>query len=275
MRQLDVRLILCAMLGFCAAGFVSRAESNHPTAAPGATARVTRPGLPFQVGEKLTYHFYWGLFMVGRGVFEVTEIDKDGNHVFTVRVKSNDFIATIFPVDDTLQSFFDSKRGRSVRFRQDRRESKDHIWEETFFYPRFGQGSTESYVSGERKWFEIPKAGAQDKLSTIYFMRCLDWGGRKEASTVIGNDKGSYEVKFTRLKTETIKLDDFTPIPTFEVQPNTEYLRGFVKNGKMWVWVSDDALKIPVRVAAKLSIGTVSAVLVRVEGAAGWSYDPK
>ena len=230
---------------------------------------------PFQVGEKLTYHFYWGIFMVGRGVFEVKEVNKDGHHVFTVQAQSNEVISLLYPVDAVFHSFFDFQHLRSVHFEQNRSEKRTHIWEETFFYYQWGLGSTESYVTGEKKWFEIPKDRAQDKLSTIYYMRCLDWGNRVEASALMGNDKRNYPVVMTKVGTEILTTDDFRPISTFQVMPNMEYLSGFVKKGTMTVWVSDDEFKIPVQVKAKLSIGTVSASLVKVEGIKGWPYGLK
>ncbi len=231
--------------------------------------------LPFKEGEKLTYEFHWGPIMVGRGTFEVTEIRKDGTCVFKVRVKSNDFISAIYPVEDVITSVFDSKKMRSVSFEQNRSEGDHHVWEETFYYYDSAWASTTSYTSGEAKWFTIPKDAVQDKLSTIYYMRCLDWKDRDTASVVLGNDKENYKVNMTKTEKEKIELDDFEPIPTFKIEPNTEYMSGFVKKGKMWVWVSDDAFRIPIRVVSKLSVGSVSAILIKVEGVEGWPYDPK
>ena len=227
--------------------------------------------LPWSFGEKLTYHFYWGFIMVGRGTFEVEK--KDSNSLFTVHVQSNDFISALYPVNDELRSLFNHRKMESINFNQDRREGNDRVWEETFFYYHLKLASTESYITGEKKWFDIPEKQVQDKLSTIYYMRCLDWKTRTSATTTLGNDKGNHDVKITKLKTETVETDDFRPIPTFQVEPNMEYLSGFVKKGKMLVWVSDDTFKIPVRVEAKLPIGTVRAILVKVENVKDWPYD--
>ena len=231
---------------------------------------------PFKVGERLTYHFYWGIFMVGRGTFEVTELRKDGSYVFMVRMKSNHFISALYPVEDVILSEFDSHRMRSLRFFQNRKEGGRRTWEETFFYYSLGQASTESYVSGEKKWFEIPgKEKVQDKLSVIYSMRCLDWKERAEASVLLGNDKGNYKMSVKKLKEENLKLDDFVSIPAFQVEPSTECLNGFVGKGRIWAWVSDDRYKIPLKVISKLPVGSVTALLVKVEGVEAWPYDLK
>lgn len=239
------------------------------------TVPPTDAAPPFQPGEKLTYHFHWGLFMVGRGTFEVGEPDADGNSRFIVRVHSNNLISTIYPVEDVLTSFFDPVRKQAVHFLQERSEGRHKVWEETFFFYSFKQGLTTSYISGERKWFDIPGGGIQDKLSTIYYMRTLDWKDREEAKIVIGNDKGNHEVTMRKIAREQLKMDDFAPIPTFKVEPNSEYMSGFVKKGKMTVWVSEDAWHVPIRVVSKLPVGSIRADLVKVEGIPDWPYELK
>jgi hypothetical protein len=230
--------------------------------------------LPFQVGEKLTYHFYWGPFMVGRGTFEVTQGDQKHLYVLTVKGESNDFISPMYPVDDLIQSVFDTRKLRSVSCVHNRKEGKRHVWEESFFFYDHKIASTTSYLSGDQQWYEIPTSGVQDEISNVYFLRCQEWNHPKaEVSVTIANDKGNYDVKFQKKKTETLESPDFAPIPTFLVEPNTQFMRGFLKKGKMQVWVSDDHFKIPVRVTSKLSFGTLCASLVQVEGVPNWPYN--
>ena len=255
-----------------AAGVLSLIMAVAPAESP-PLAPPSSP--PFEAGEKLTYHFYWGIFMVGRGTFEVSKNEKDGRYVFTFHGKSNDFISSLYPVEDFLTSVFDLNRMRSVSFAQDRKEGGGHTSEETVFSYDRGSASTDCRLSGEKKSFSIPPDGVQDKLSTIYYMRCLDWNSRDEATVTLGNDKGNYDVTMTKVTRETVELDDFEPIPTFRVEPTTGYMSGFVKRGKMEVWVSDDKFKVPVRVVAQLPVGTVSAALVRVEGVKEWPYYPQ
>ncbi len=228
---------------------------------------------PFQVGERLTYHFYWGPFMVGRGTFEVESTDREGVYRFVIDGRSNDFISKLYPVEAHLESDFDWTKQCSIRTLQNRSERAKSTWEESWYYPEKSIASTQSYVSGETKWFEIPQTGVLDKFSMIYFMRGLEWSRRDFASAILGNDKGNYEVKVKKLKEETVELPNFAPIPTFKVEPNTEYLGGFVRKGKMVVWVSDDEHKIPVRVVSQLPVGTVSARLVKVENVKDWRYN--
>jgi hypothetical protein len=228
---------------------------------------------PFEDGEKITYHFYWGIFMVGRGTFEVKKGEDAKNLIFQASIRSNDFISAIYPVNDVLTSEFDPKKKRSLNFEQDLNEGKHRTWEETFFYYDLAKASTQSYMDGETKWFEIPSGGVQDKLSTIYFMRMINWDGLESASTMIGNDKVNREIVITKVREETIDLDSYKKIPTMVVEPNSEYLGKFGKRGKMTVWVSNDQFKIPIRILAKLDVGTIRAELVNIEGISEWPYE--
>ena len=92
---------------------------------------------------------------------------------------------------------------------------------------------------------------------------------------MLANVKGNAEVAIKKIKTETLKSDDFSPIHTLKLEPSTENLTGFLRKGKVWVWVSDDQFQIPVRLAGKVAFGTVSAVLVDVDGVKDWPYATK
>jgi hypothetical protein len=225
--------------------------------------------LPYADAERLTYHFYWGFFMVGRGTFEVRR-EKGGTEEFTVVVRSNDFVSTIYPVEDTLRSRFDPVRKRALFFEQMRKEGPHRVWEQAWFLYPFEHGWMQSLLTGETKWFEISPQGVVDKLSLIYLMRHRDWRVRDRYAATVGNDKGSQTVEVRKLGTEVVKLDDFPPIAAFRVEPDPQYLRGFVKRGRMEAWVSDDDRKIPLKVISKLPIGSVWAQLVRVEGVGEW-----
>ncbi len=236
-------------------------------------AAGNEPALPYAEGERLTYHFYWGPFMVGRGTFAVARDPSGDGELLTVRVHSNALISSLYPVDDLLTSHFDPRRLRSTGFEQNRHEGQRHVWEATFFFEKLRRGVTQSYIGGESKWFAIPSGAVQDKLSTIYFMRHQDWRRSKEQHVLIGNDKKNQPVRIRKLATETVYLDDFPPLRAFQAEPNTEYMSSFVKGASMIAWVSDDERKIPLKVVARISVGTVSAQLVQVEGVGSWPRD--
>lgn len=234
-----------------------------------AGATVAAEGLPYADGERLTYHFYWGVFMVGRGTFEVRR-QKGAVDEFTVVVRSNDFISAIYPVEDTLRSRFDPERQRSLSWEQQRKEGPQQVWEQAWFLYDLGHGWMQSLLTGESKWYEIPRDGVLDKLSLVYAMRHKDWRAKDRYSATLGNDRGNHTVEVRKLGTAVVSLEEFPPIAAFRVEPDPQYLRGFVKRGRMVAWVSDDERKIPLKVVSKLPIGSVSAQLVRAEGVGEW-----
>lgn len=234
-----------------------------------APAAASDVGRPYADGERLTYHFYWGMLMVGRGTFEVRR-EKSGIEEFTVTVRSNGLISTIYPVEDVLRSRFDPERLRGVSAEQIRREGPHRVWEQMWFYHDLGHGWMQSLLTGETKWFEISPQGVVDKLAFIYLMRRKDWRAAGRYRAPLGSDRGSQEIEVRKVGTGIVTLDEFPPIAAFGVEPDSAYLRGFVKRGKMQGWLSDDDRKIPLKVLSKLPVGSVSAQLVQAEGVGDW-----
>jgi hypothetical protein len=249
----------------------ARAESAGALLQPLPPPPVT--SAPYAVGEKLTYHFYYGVLMVGRGTFEVQPSEDSKIHVLKVEVKSNSLISAVYPVEDTMVSKFDPVKLRSKEYYQNRREGSYRAWDETFFMYDRSHASMHLYHTGEHRWYEIPAKGVQDKLTTIYYMRMLDWTKIQETMTTLASHKGNHDIRVSKVGAETLKLDDFLEIPCFKVEPDPDYMRGFAKKGKIMVWVSEDKFKVPVKVQCKFSFGTVKAILVGTEGIAGWPYD--
>ncbi|MCC7519811.1 MAG: DUF3108 domain-containing protein [Verrucomicrobiae bacterium] len=235
---------------------------------PAAVAASPRAA-PYADGERLTYHFYWGPLKVGHGTFEVRR-EKDGIEEFTVDVRSNGLIAAIYPVEDRLRSRFDPTRLRGLSNEQVRSEGTHRVWEQTWFFHDVGHGWMQSLLTGETKWFEIPAEGSVDKLSLVYLMRHKDWRARDRYRATLGSDRGVQTIEVRKLGTEIVTLDDFPPIAAFVVEPDPKYLRGFVKRGRVTAWVSDDPRAVPLKVLAKLPVGTVQAQLVKAEGVGAW-----
>ncbi|NUN93466.1 MAG: DUF3108 domain-containing protein [Verrucomicrobiae bacterium] len=234
-----------------------------------ASAASSPSDRPYADGERLTYHFYWGMLMVGKGIFEIRR-EKTGIEEFTVTVRSNGLIAAIYPVEDVLRSRFDPARSRGVSAEQIRREGPHRVWEQMWFYHDLGRGWMQSLLTGETKWFEISSQGVVDKLSLIYLMRRKDWRAADRYRAHLGSDRGSQTIEVRKIGAGIVTLDEFPPIAAFGVEPDPAYLRGFVKRGKMQGWLSDDDRKIPLKVISKLPVGAVTAHLTQAEGVGDW-----
>jgi hypothetical protein len=108
--------------------------------------------------------------------------------------------------------------------------------------------------------FEIPPK-VQDSLSSLYFFRTtppVEIGG----STYIDvHDSGkNWQLEIRSLAREEVT----TPVGKFntvKVQAFVRYDGLFMEKGDVFIWFTDDHKRIPVMMASKIKIGTITATL--------------
>src|SRR2546423_6831767 len=112
------------------------------TAQVGAQDTLPRREMPFAVGERMTYAVKFGPIHIGSGSMVIAGRDSVRGQellhlVFTVRGGT-----LFFHVADTMESWFDSERLRSLRFTQDLHEGSHQYHRRFEFFPEtrtFGQ----------------------------------------------------------------------------------------------------------------------------------------
>src|SRR5512137_2097694 len=67
------------------------------------------PGAGFPVDEELRYNMYWGPFPIGSCLITTGWTNENGRELIAVRfrARSNRLVATIYPVDDYVESVID------------------------------------------------------------------------------------------------------------------------------------------------------------------------
>ena len=71
----------------------------------------------------------------------------------------------------------------------------------------------------------------------------------------------------------TIKVGDFGPVESIEVEPDAEFDGIFLRKGKIFFWVSKEKRRVVTCIKAKVAVGKVTAKLFSVsgEGEAFWN----
>ena len=104
----------------------------------------------------------------------------------------------------------------------------------------------------------------QDSISALYYVRTLMFPNNASAKFPLIADGRNLEAQVSVVRRETRKTI-FGKIPTIVLKPEMKYQGILKKRGDIFVWLSDDARKIPVRLEGKVKIGTVVADLVEAE----------
>ncbi len=212
------------------------------------------------VGEYLEFSVDYGFYQAGMATMSVLEKERVNGgmcyHIQT-RANSNDFISKFYKVRDVVNSYIDTEGLFSRRFEKHLREGKykdDRIVD--FYHDRLIALNTKKKYAVT----EIP-LHVQDVLSALYFIRTLDLEvGRDEVLEVYADGK-VYPLKVIVHGRDRVKV----PAGTFnclKIEPVLKSEGIFKQKGKLTVWLTDDNMKIPVKMTSKILIGSIGTNLV-------------
>jgi len=215
-------------------------------------------------GERLRYEIHWAGMVVGHAAIECLPTNDPGLLAIRTTSTANKAIQSLYPVRDTIQSLVDIASGLPVQFMKVQREGSYAA----DIRIDFRRAQSIAWVSGSAKGKNRPDTAItllgeeQDLLSSLMKVRSSELEpGKSLFLTMVDNRKrfGSVEVKV--LKREVLDMDT-GKVRTVVIEPKIHGDALFASKGRLWVWFTDDALHIPVRMESKITLGTIKAVLV-------------
>jgi len=213
---------------------------------------------PFGTGERLTFDIYYGPLKAGTAQMEVGDRTlvrgRECLHVVST-AESGPVVSTFFRVRDRVESWIDLEHLRPVRYEKHLREGRyecDHVVD--FFHDQgVARTANETLSISEH---------TRDALSSLYWVRTLDLEPGRRVLLSSTSPRRSYDLAVEVTHTERIR----TPAGEFDcvvVEPQLAEDGGiFKQKGRMWVWLTDDALHLPVQMVSEVAIGSIKAVLV-------------
>lgn len=247
--------------------------------ARGAPAPAT-PAELYAQGERLVFDLTWLGIKAGRASLEAHGlVEADGRRAYRLatRAESTPFISAFFRVDDRTESLLDADGWTSLQFTKHIREGRyrhDSLTTfdagrrmATFRYIDYSKVPRDATVEEAVRLVgyrgeEVPvPAGIQDELSAFYTIRArpLAAGGRLTIETFASKKSHTVEVAVHRREEVGTK---WGVVPTLVVEPMPKFDALFKRKGRLWIWLTDDALRIPVRVKSEAIIGSFAATLV-------------
>jgi hypothetical protein len=230
----------------------------------GPSGAVSTP--PFGAGERLTFEIKYGFVSAGTAVMGIPDIVRERGypcyHIVSV-AESNPVFSMFFTVRDVAESYLDVRRLVPLRFEK-RLHEGDFRAEDIVLFDR-----DRNVALYPKKGQVVPLAyDAQDILSSLYYVRMMDL--RVGTSMYIENhaDKKNYPLEIRVLKEERVSVPagDFDCIV---VEPVMRASGLFRHKGTLTVWLTKDPSHIPVLMKSKVAIGSVAAVLTKLERGAG------
>jgi Protein of unknown function (DUF3108) len=221
----------------------------------------------FGQGEKLTFDVKYGFVTAGIAEMAIPDIVKisgrDAYHI-TFQVNSVPSFDWIFKVRDKYETYVDVKGIFPWRFEQHVREGGYKRDFAAFFDQRRGIAKTTEGT------YKIPKY-VNDIMSAFYYTRTLDFSHLKVNDEI--HLQNFYKDKVFNLDVKYLGKDQVeVPAGTFNcivVEPLVVEGGLFKSEGSIIIWLTDDELKIPVKVKTKVVIGSIDADLTSYSGLAG------
>lgn len=205
-------------------------------------------------------HYRISLLGVPVGSAEL-EAKKENNQVkISLRVSSNSVIASIYPVDDLIETrhiggnFIISKiRQQEGTFRTDRGFTIFLRDKNVFWIDRLTNKSVRE---------SIPNSDVVDLLSGFYYLRNRPLKvGQTETLHIYDSDQYT-EMPVDILRSEKINLPGFRTVDTLVIQPKLKTEGIFRRTGDVLIWVTDDQYRVPVKFVTSIALGQVTAELL-------------
>lgn len=219
----------------------------------------------FGVGETMEYTIAYGIISAGVAKIYVKDFVMVGDRpCFRIvsEARSRRFFDIFFKVRDRIESWMDVAGLFSWRFEKKQREGgyEDH---KIVTYDYHNQRAT-VIDDGTPKDTTFVDHEVQDGLSSLYWARLLPMKEDTVFTVETLDVRKIYQVKVKVLGKDTVN----TPAGSFKCFKTEPFLEGagiFKKDpeGKIWLWFSDDALRIPVMMQTKVFFGHITARLTK------------
>jgi len=228
---------------------------------------------PFGPGERLTFRITYLHLLAGRAWLSVESPAKGGGALrFVEEARSEGFFAWLFRfrVDDRTIAEWDPGTGCSRGIEKHLREGKV-ARDQTV---RFDAETSTAIVSDPKvaaTRFDVEPC-ILDVLSALYVTRLRGVSEDSALELPVFDNGKRFELGVRLVGRDTLDL----PAPlgprvkALVVEPQLAEGTGlFVRKGRLQIWLTDDARRIPVRMRSKVPVGSVSADLESCELAGG------
>lgn len=213
---------------------------------------------PFKTGENLEFSISWNeLVKAGTASLKVQGVKMfNGHKVYHVvsTAQSGEYLDSFFYVRDRVECYVDTETYATWKAEKHLVEGDYRRDEVIYFDPE-----ERISVRGTNTLRALPNA--MDALTGFYYVRTLDLNVGENLTVNFCDGKINKELTVKVLKKETVEVPAGT-FDTIKIEPIMDETEGIFKaEGRIWIWVTDDAKKMPVMLKSKIVIGDFVAEL--------------
>lgn len=225
----------------------------------------------FKVGEELKYKVKYGFITAAEATLQVqdTDVEFNGQDVqhLIAQGKTSGTFDIFYKVRNRYDSYIDKKTLLPHLYTENIREANYRRTDKVRFY------QDQQKIVGNKGTFK----GARqtfDLVSAFYFARSLNLSGISAGEYVKMNyflDDSVTELSIQYLGKERIKTS-LGYFNCLKFSPSIQPGRIFRKDSKLYLWITDDGNRIPVKAQAEILVGSI---VMEISAAKGLRYPLK
>jgi len=223
----------------------------------------------FQEGEVLQYKLRYGFITAAEATIKVAnsdlKFDNRPTYKLTVDAQTSGTFDVFYKIRDHYDSYIDKTDLLPYFYQENIREASYKRQDKA----RFNQDGKK--VVSNRGTFSTPTTQTFDLVSAYYFARSLDITKLKIGDTFklnyfLQDEISALEIEYVGKETVKSKLGN---IRCLKFSPSIKPGRIFKKDSRLYLWVTDDGNRVPVKAQVEILVG---AVTMELKSAAGLKY---
>ncbi len=220
----------------------------------------------FKPGEWLKFRIHYGWLNASYATLQVKTSKIDSVPVYHVvgRGKTTGFANIFFKVDDTYESYFGKLDGKPYKFVRKLNEG-GYIKDVEINFDHENDEAVLNDKKNNKKFNFTIQDSIQDLISAFYYIRNnFDFSDLVENESIelnmLFDDDGVFKFKLKYLGKEVVKTK-YGKVECLKFRPYVQSGRVFKEKESLSLWVSNDLNKIPIRIKANLSVGSIKVDL--------------
>jgi len=214
---------------------------------------------PFKPGERLTYDISWLNITAGTAVMEVQDGGSPTSATLLTTARSSPMVTKFYPVNNRVESHIDVDRLLPEHMVFHRHEGKrTNDFDYTFHHQA---GTVTAVKDGTTEVLPIEPL-TQDAVSCLYLVRsALPMTPGATMAIHVHHDKKNYKLEVRVEHLENLK-GPWGTLQAARILVVMPFQGIFLNQGNLRVWMTTDERRIPLRMKAKVIIGSITADLV-------------
>jgi hypothetical protein len=220
----------------------------------------------FMEGEVLKYKLKYGFVTAAEATIKVTsstlKFDNKPTYRLVVDAETSGTFDIFYKVRDHYDSYIDKTDLTPYFYQENIREASYRRTDKARFYQNAKR------VVANSGTFTSPTTQTFDLVSAYYFARSLDIsklkiGDEFKLNYFLGDEISQLEISYVGKETIKSKLGT---IRCLKFSPSIKPGRIFKKDSKLYLWITDDGNRVPVKAEVEILVGSVTLEIKSAEG---------